>query len=55
MLKISPIEVAPKVTKLSCPFCKERVPQVALLEGSKIEGLTFKCKRCGKHFSVTTK
>ncbi len=55
MLKITPIEATQQVTKLSCPCCNERVPQVALTSGSKIEGLTFKCKRCGKYFSVTTK
>lgn len=42
------------VTKLVCPQCGERVKGVALRKDSKIEGLTFKCKRCGRFFSVKT-
>lgn len=43
-----------EITKLVCPECGERVKNVALRKDSRIEGLTFKCKRCGRLFSVKT-
>ena len=43
-----------EITKLVCPECGERVKNVALRKDSRIEGLTFKCKRCGRFFSVKT-
>lgn len=53
MLKITPIYTK-EVTKLICPHCNERVPRIGLLKNSKIDGLTFKCKKCSKTFEVTT-
>lgn len=53
MLKTTPAEAA-EVTKISCPKCNEKVPRVGLLKGSKVEGLTFKCKRCGSFWEVKT-
>jgi uncharacterized Zn finger protein len=53
MLKMTPAETA-EVTKISCPKCNEKVPRVGLLKGSKVEGLTFKCKRCGSFWEVKT-
>ena len=53
MIKIT-LTKASEVTKLSCPHCKERVPCVAIKKGSKLEGLTFKCKRCGSLWEVKT-
>ena len=53
MLKITPTE-ASDVTKISCPRCNEKIPRVGLKKGSKIEGLTFKCKRCSYFWEVKT-
>ena len=53
MLKMTPTQ-ASEVTKLSCPRCNEKVPRVGLRKGSKIEGLAFKCKRCGGFWEVKT-
>ena len=51
-----PITITPTerkdITKLVCPECGERLRSVGLLSGSKIEGLTFKCRRCGKLWNV---
>ena len=51
-----PITITPtekqEITKIVCPDCKEKVRQVGLLKESKIIGLTFKCKRCGKLWTV---
>lgn len=41
-----------EITKIVCPDCKAKIHGVGLLKGSKIEGLTFKCKRCGKLWAV---
>ncbi len=53
-----PIIITPQekneVTKIVCPGCNERVRLVGLLKESKISGLTFKCKRCGKLWNVKT-
>ena len=40
------------ITKLVCPVCKERVPRIGLLSDSRITGLTFKCKKCGRMWQV---
>lgn len=53
MLKVKEIGET-EVTKISCPKCKERLPRVGLLKNSTVDGLTFKCKRCGKFFAVRT-
>ena len=51
-----PINITPAekrdITKIVCPGCGERLRSVGLLRGSKIEGLTFKCKRCEKLWNV---
>lgn len=51
-----PITITPtekqEITKIVCPDCKEKVRHVGLLKESKIIGLTFKCKRCGKLWTV---
>ena len=44
-----------EVTKLSCPACKEQVSRVGLIKGSTVDGLSFKCKKCGKLWVVKTK
>ena len=53
-----PVVVSPaekqEITKIICPYCSEKVRFVGLLKDSKIDGLTFKCKRCGKFWKVKT-
>lgn len=53
MLKIKPVESS-GVTKISCPLCNEKIPRVGLLKGSRVDGLTFKCKKCGNFWEVKT-
>lgn len=53
MLTITPANAA-AVTKVVCPACNEKVPRLGILPGSKIEGLTFKCKRCGTLWEIKT-
>ena len=53
MIKITETE-ASKVTPISCPDCNEKLPYTGLLPHSKVEGLTFKCKRCRKLWTVKT-
>jgi hypothetical protein len=53
MLTITPAPGA-AITKIICPACNEKVPRLGLLPGSKVEGLTFKCKRCGALWEVKT-
>lgn len=52
-MTITPAEKA-EVTKIVCPECSERVKSVGLLKSSRIDGLTFRCKRCGKLWIVKT-
>ena len=40
------------VTKLSCRSCGEKVKGVGLLPHSSIQGLSFKCRRCGMLWEV---
>ena len=56
MLTYTPVEAdrAPSVTKLVCPHCGEKVRSVLLTKDSRIEGLSFKCKRCGSCWAVKT-
>lgn len=42
------------ITKIVCPGCGERVRGVGVLKESRIEGLTFKCKRCHSAWEITT-
>lgn len=41
-----------EITKLVCPHCGEKVQRVAFAKDSKIEGFSFKCKRCGSFWNV---
>lgn len=50
---IKPAEKA-EVTRLTCRECGEKLRGVGLRRDSRIEGLSFKCKRCGKLWSVLT-
>ena len=53
MLIVIPAE-ASEVTRLKCPECKEKLPLVGVKKDSRIDGLCFKCKRCGALWSVKT-
>ncbi len=53
MLTITPAEKA-DITHIVCPYCKERLARVGISKGSKIVGLTFKCRKCGKLWNVKT-
>ena len=43
-----------EVTKIACPNCGERVKQIGLRKDSVIDGLSFKCKKCGLFWEVKT-
>lgn len=53
MLVISKTEPS-RVTPINCPDCGEKLARVGLLHDSAVRGLTFKCKRCGELWAVTT-
>lgn len=53
MLKISPTTES-EITKIVCPKCREKLARVGIEKGSRIEGLTFRCRRCGNLWSVKT-
>ena len=53
MLEIKEAERS-EITKVACPDCHERVARIGIRKDSKIEGLTFKCRRCGKLWEVKT-
>lgn len=44
-----------EVTKIICPDCGEKVKGVGLLKGSRVEGLVFRCKKCGAYKEVRSK
>lgn len=43
-----------EITKIVCPECGEKLKGVVLLKDSKIEGLAFRCKKCGTYLTVKT-
>ena len=43
-----------EITKIVCPGCGEKVRGIGLEKDSKVEGLVFRCKRCGAYQSVKT-
>lgn len=51
MFIIFPAKVS-DVTKIICPQCNEKVPRIGLKQDSKVDGLTFKCRRCGELWEV---
>ena len=52
-LKIFPIEEQ-SVTAIVCPACREKVRKVGLIKESRVEGLSFKCHKCGRLWGVKT-
>lgn len=53
MLIICPAKEA-EITKIVCPKCREKVPRIGMEKGSRIDGLTFKCRRCGNLWRIKT-
>lgn len=43
-----------EITRIKCPYCGERVHGVGLLKNSHVDGLVFRCHRCGAFMSVST-
>ena len=41
-------------TKIVCPDCGEKVRGIGLEKDSKVEGLVFRCKKCGAYKAVKT-
>lgn len=54
MLEIIPTE-ASEVKRISCPKCGEKIPRVGLKRDSHIDGLTFRCGKCGMFYEIKTK
>lgn len=54
MLYIMPEEEQSEITHIVCPQCKEKLSRVGLKKNSKVHGFTFKCRKCGKLWSVKT-
>jgi uncharacterized Zn finger protein len=54
MLEIIPTE-ASAVKRIACPQCGEKLPRVGLKRDSHIEGLTFRCGKCGTMLEVKSK
>ena len=41
-------------TRNICPECGEKVRGVGLLKDSRVDGLVFRCRKCGAFLTVTT-
>lgn len=54
MLEIVPTD-ATAVRRIACATCHEKLPRVGLKKDSRIEGLTFRCGKCGTFNEVKTK
>ena len=53
MLSITPA-VKSDITHIVCPHCKDKLARVGLEKDSKINGLTYKSRKCGKLWTVKT-
>ena len=42
------------ITKIVCPFCRDRLRGIVLFKDSHIDGLGVKCKRCLTDLEVKT-
>lgn len=54
MIEITTVEPS-EVRRIICPKCGRKLPQVGLKKDSRIEGLTFRCGKCGAYQEVKTK
>lgn len=54
MIEIKPAEPG-EVKRIICPTCGVKLPRVGLKKDSKVDGLTFRCGKCGAFHEVTTK
>ena len=52
-LSIQPAERS-DVKHIYCPACGEKLRGVGIAKDSRIFGLSFKCRKCGKLWSVKT-
>lgn len=46
--------VKSEITKITCPECGEKLRGVGLEKDSRVDGLVFRCKRCGAYWAVKT-
>ena len=53
MIEIFPVEPS-EVSRIVCPKCGTKLPQVGLKKDSKVDGLTFRCGKCGALQGVKT-
>ena len=54
---ITPIEKKTEkneITKIICSKCGEKLKGVGLEKESRVEGLVFRCKKCGAYMGVKT-
>jgi len=51
MLEIKPVARS-DVIAIICPKCRQRLPHTALMRGSRVSGLTFKCPKCKSFFEL---
>lgn len=43
-----------EITRIVCPECGEKVRGVGLLKNSRVDGLVFRCRKCGAFLTVET-
>ena len=53
MMNIIPANES-EITRVVCPHCKERVARIGIKKESCINGLTFRCRRCGMLWELQT-
>jgi DNA-directed RNA polymerase subunit M/transcription elongation factor TFIIS len=57
-IKTMALQIVPakkeEITRIVCPECKEKVKSVGLKKDSKVDGLTFVCKKCSHVWEVKT-
>lgn len=54
MIVVNEIPQDTEVIKPFCPYCKKPLTNIGLKKGSTANGITTKCKRCGRLFEITT-
>lgn len=54
-ISIIPSEKKTEIKKIICPDCGEKLKGIGLLPDSRVEGLVFRCKKCGAYKAVQTK
>lgn len=54
LIVVNEIPQDTEVIKPFCPYCKKPLTNIGLKKGSTANGITTKCKRCGRLFEITT-